>query len=80
MFDFGEELKYYEPGLETVEASMSGDIEKDLVELMQVLLQAKPDPLAMKVEENAVQTEAAAESIVSDEAAEPQEQKESEEA
>lgn len=46
MFDFHEELKYYEPGLETLEDTLSGDIDKDLVELMQILLQARPDPLA----------------------------------
>ena len=46
MFDFKEELKYYEPGLETVEETLTGDLNKDLVELMLVFLQARPDPLA----------------------------------
>ena len=51
MFDFKEELKNFEPGLESVEATLSGDIDKDLVELMQVFLKARPDPLAAKTEE-----------------------------
>ena len=78
MFDFKEELKYYEPGLETVETSMSGDADKDLVELMKVLLQAKPDPLAAKNEEKAVNEDAKQEqteeaSLVQGEQKEPEE-------
>lgn len=41
MFDFNEELKYYEPGLELIEDSLSGQEEKDLVELMGLILQAR---------------------------------------
>lgn len=51
MFSFSEELKWYEPGLETIEESLSGNREKDLVELMQLLLKAKVDPLSEKREE-----------------------------
>ena len=51
MFSFSEELKWYEPGLETIEESLSGDRQKDLVELMQMLLKAKVDPLSEKKDE-----------------------------
>lgn len=43
MFSFADELKWYEPGLETLEDSMSGDEQKDLIELMQTLLKVRPD-------------------------------------
>ena len=46
MFSFNEELKWYEPGLETVEESLSGDEQKDLVELIQVMLKARAGGLA----------------------------------
>ena len=48
MFDFHEELKYYDPGLETVEETLSGDLDKDMMDLMQTLISARPDLLAMK--------------------------------
>lgn len=73
MFDFKEELKYYEPGLETVEATLSGDMDKDLVELMQELLKSRPDPLAAKAEESA---EKEAESAAQDAAAQQEKQEE----
>ena len=46
MFSFAEELKWYEPGLETVEDSLSGDEQKDLVELIQLLLKTRSSALA----------------------------------
>ncbi len=46
MFSFAEELKWYEPGLETVEDSLSGDEQKDLVELIQLLLKTRSGALA----------------------------------
>lgn len=46
MFTLAEELKFYEPGLEIVEESLTGDEEQDMVTIMQALLKAKPDPLA----------------------------------
>ena len=49
MFSFNEELKWYEPGLETVEESLSGDEQKDLVELIQVMLKARAGGLAEEV-------------------------------
>ena len=51
MFSFSEELKWYEPGLEVIEDSLSGNTQKDLVELIQTIL---------KVQQNALK-EAAAE-------------------
>ncbi len=41
MFTLAEELKYYEPGLEVVEDSLSGEPEKDLLEMMRILLKEK---------------------------------------
>lgn len=49
MFSFNEELKWYEPGLETVEESLTGDEQKDLVELIQVMLKARAGGLAEEV-------------------------------
>ncbi len=49
MFSFNEELKWYEPGLETVEASLSGDAQKDLVELIQLMLKARAGGLAEEI-------------------------------
>ena len=46
MFSFAEELKWYEPGLETVEASLSGDEQKDLIELIQMLMKTRAGALA----------------------------------
>ena len=68
MFDFDEELKYYEPGLETVEETLSGDIDKDMVELMQALMNARPDPLAPKEEP---EVEAEEEEAIEEEKKEP---------
>ena len=41
MFSFAEELKWYEPGLETVEESLSGNEQKDLIELIQMLMKTR---------------------------------------
>ena len=46
MFSFAEELKWYEPGLETVEESLSGNEQKDLVELVQLLLKTRAGALS----------------------------------
>ena len=41
MFTLSEELKWYEPGLEVVEESLSGDQQKDLLEMMRLLMKEK---------------------------------------
>lgn len=41
MFSFSEELKWYEPGLEIIEDSLSGNTQKDLVELIQTILKVQ---------------------------------------
>ena len=59
MFSFAEELKWYEPGLETVEESLSGNEQKDLIELVQMLMKTRAgalsDELAVKSEEEGTQ-------------------------
>ena len=45
MFSFSEELKWYEPGLEVIEDSLSGNTQKDLVELIQTILNVQRNAL-----------------------------------
>ena len=58
MFSFSEELKWYEPGLEIIEDSLSGNTQKDLVELIQTILKVQQNALkeaAAEAEEKEVQ-------------------------
>ena len=51
MFSFEDELKWYEPGLETLESALSGDQQKDLVEIVQQILKSRMNRNAERLSE-----------------------------